>query len=83
MKKRYSTQHAWQKEELIAYDNASIAEQDERGKIIAAEKKGKIEEKEKVVKRCWQKKMPIKDIAEISELTIEQVQAILKKLEKQ
>ena len=29
--------HSWQKEELVAYDNASIAEQDERGKLIAAE----------------------------------------------
>ncbi|HFC01112.1 MAG TPA: hypothetical protein ENJ53_09940 [Phaeodactylibacter sp.] len=35
--------HNWATEELIAYDNASIAEQDERGKITAAEKKGKME----------------------------------------
>ncbi|MCC6725238.1 MAG: Rpn family recombination-promoting nuclease/putative transposase [Saprospiraceae bacterium] len=32
--------HNWSKEDLVAYDNASIAEQDERGKITAAEKKG-------------------------------------------
>ncbi|MBK8562746.1 MAG: Rpn family recombination-promoting nuclease/putative transposase [Saprospiraceae bacterium] len=31
--------HNWSKDDLIAYDNASIAEQDERGKITAAEKK--------------------------------------------
>ncbi|MEN0048748.1 MAG: hypothetical protein AAF806_16925 [Bacteroidota bacterium] len=33
--------HTWKKEELIAYDNASIAEQDKKGKLIAAENKGK------------------------------------------
>ncbi|OWY24382.1 transposase [Sphingobacteriales bacterium UPWRP_1] len=72
--------HSWKKEELIAYDNASIAEQDERGKLIAAEKKGKTEEKEGVVERCWRKKMPAEDIAEISGLTTEQVKAIISKL---
>ena len=34
--------HSWKKEELIAYDNASIAEQDERGKLTMAENKGSI-----------------------------------------
>ncbi|MEM7658647.1 MAG: Rpn family recombination-promoting nuclease/putative transposase [Bacteroidota bacterium] len=37
--------HSWKREELIAYDNASIAEQDKRGQLIAAEKKGKFEGK--------------------------------------
>ena len=72
---------------MIAYDNASIAEQDERGRLIAAESKGKIEgkmeEKERVVERCRQKKMNIKDIAETSELTIEEVKIIIQKLEKE
>ena len=31
--------HSWDKEELIAYDNTFIAEQDKRGRVIAAEKK--------------------------------------------
>ncbi|MFK7796649.1 MAG: Rpn family recombination-promoting nuclease/putative transposase [Aureispira sp.] len=74
--------HSWDKEELIAYDNSYIAEQDERGKIIAAEIKGKIkgktEEKEGVVKRCWKKNMAVQDIAEIAGLSIEQVQEIIK-----
>ncbi|MEM6964032.1 MAG: transposase, partial [Bacteroidota bacterium] len=42
---------------------------------------GKIEEKEEVVERCWRKKMDIKDIAEISGLTVDEVIAIIKKLE--
>lgn len=33
--------HSWSKEDLIAYDNASIAEQDKRGEITFAERKGK------------------------------------------
>ena len=72
--------HSWQKEELIAYDNASIAEQDEKGKLIAAENKGKIEEKEGVIERCWRKGMEIEDIAEISELAVEQVKVIIEKI---
>jgi predicted transposase/invertase (TIGR01784 family) len=35
--------HNWKKEELIAYDNASIAMQDEKGRLVHAEKKGKID----------------------------------------
>ena len=78
--------HSWKKEELIAYDNASIAEQDERGKLTAAENKGKMEgkmeEKEGVVERCWRKKMDVEDMAEISELTVEEVNMIIEKLKK-
>ncbi|MEM8527977.1 MAG: hypothetical protein AAGG68_25270 [Bacteroidota bacterium] len=86
--------HSWKKEELIAYDNASIAEQDERGRLVAAEKKGiargvvkgkqegKLEEKEDVVARCWRKKMEIVEIAEISGLTVEEVKKIVEKLAK-
>ena len=63
--------HSWKKEELIEYDNASIAEQDERGKLTAAENKGKLEgkqegklaEKEAIIKRCWNEKMGLETIA--------------------
>lgn len=80
--------HSWEKEELIAYDNASIAEQDERGKITAAENKGKkegkkegeMEEKEKVIERCWRKNMAIEDITEISGLTLKEVKTIIEGL---
>jgi predicted transposase/invertase (TIGR01784 family) len=81
--------HNWDRETFIAYDNSYIAEQDKRGKIIAAEKRGKVEGriegriegeakvKEEVIKRCWQKNMPVEDIAEITELTIEEVKEII------
>ncbi len=81
---RDADKHSWKKEALRAYDNASIAEQDERGKLIAAERKGEIEgrnnEKEKVVERCWQKNMKIEEIAEIAELPINEIKLIIDKL---
>ena len=48
--------------------------------MIAAENKGKIEEKEGVIERCWRKGMEIEDIAEISELAVEQVKVIIEKI---
>jgi len=80
--------HSWNKEDLRRYDNAAIAEQDRRGVIIKAEKEsklegkqqGKLEEKTSVVERCWQMKMEIKDIAHISDLSIEEVKTIIEKL---
>ncbi|MFN8347829.1 MAG: Rpn family recombination-promoting nuclease/putative transposase [Spirosomataceae bacterium] len=38
-----ANKHTWTKEELEAYDYAAMREQDERGKITAAERKGKID----------------------------------------
>ncbi len=77
--------HNWKKEELIAYDNASIAEQDERGKmkLIAdrAKKEGIEENTYRVIERCWKKKMPAEDIAEITNLTVMEISEIIEKLE--
>jgi predicted transposase/invertase (TIGR01784 family) len=76
--------HSWEKEELIAYDNASIAEQDERGKLIAAESKGKeegkLEEKQQVVEKCWEENMSIEIIAKITSLSVEEVEKIIEKI---
>ena len=38
-----ANKYAWTKEELIAYDYAAMREQDERGKLVHAEKRGKLE----------------------------------------
>ena len=38
-----ANKHSWGKEELEAYDYAAMREQDERGKLVQAEKKGKID----------------------------------------
>ena len=78
--------HSWKKEELIAYDNSSIAEQDERGKITAAENKGKIEGKiekaEEVIERCLEENMSIAMISKIVNLPIEEVRRIIEKIKK-
>lgn len=70
--------HSWEKEELIAYDNSSIAEQDEKGKLIAA----KNEEKEETVERCWEEDMPVEIIAKITNLSTEEVKRIIEKIRK-
>jgi len=74
--------HRWNKAELRAYDNFGIAVQDKKGRITAAEKKSKSEEKKEVIERCWRKKMDIEDIAEIAELSIEEVAKIIEKIKK-
>lgn len=65
--------HSWNKNELIAYDNASIAEQDERGKIIAAN----MEEKAAVIEKCWEENMPVEMIAKIVRLPNDEVMQIV------
>ncbi len=66
--------HSWKKEELIAYDNASIAEQDVRGKMKFVIDKTKRE----IVINCHKKGLPSEDIVEITGLTIENVNTIIK-----
>jgi predicted transposase/invertase (TIGR01784 family) len=80
-------QHKWKKEELIAYDNASIAEQDEKGKLTAAKKKGKEEGKterdEELVIKLYKKGKSPEDISDILDMDIKKVlQVIENKLNK-
>lgn len=79
---RDADRHSWKKEELIAYDNASIAEQDERGKMTRAKRQGEEEKTYKVVVKCWEKKMAVEDIAEIAEITVEEVAKIVEEINK-
>ena len=65
--------HSWKKEELIAYDNASIAEQDVRGKMKFVIDKTKKE----IVIKCYEKGLQSEDISEITGLTIENVETII------
>ncbi len=90
--------HNWEKEELIAYDNASIAEQDARGRMkVAIDKakkegmakgiakgmaKGKIEEQETMVERCWGQNMDSEIISKIVNLPIGRVEEIIEKVKK-
>ncbi len=68
----------WKKEELIAYDNASIAEQDVRGKMKFVVDKRNTE----IVVKCHNKGMKINDISEITELPSDEVEAIVKEYER-
>ena len=82
--------HSWNKDEYIAYDDASMAIQDARGRmsfaVRKATKKAKLEGMQektyKVVEICWKKNMAVEDIAEISELSDEEVLRILEKIKK-
>ncbi|MEM1216031.1 MAG: Rpn family recombination-promoting nuclease/putative transposase [Bacteroidota bacterium] len=68
----------WDKEELIAYDNFFIAEQDKRGRVIAAERKAKQEGKQEVVLRSYKAGLDLTVIAQITDLSIEEVEQIIR-----
>jgi predicted transposase/invertase (TIGR01784 family) len=70
--------HSWKKEELVAYDNAFIAERDEIGRLELAEERGELKAKEEVAKRCLESGMSIEITAQISGLVIEQIREIEK-----
>jgi len=78
--------HSWTKEELRAYDNASIAEGAiiQREKLVAdrAKKEGVEEKTYKVVEKCWGKKMDVEDISEIAEITINETLAIIEEIKR-
>lgn len=64
--------HTWKKEELIAYDNALIAEQDEKGKITAAEKKRVIQ----IARNMKKEGEPIDKIMKYTGLTEREINEI-------
>lgn len=45
-----ANRHSWTKAEVEAYDYAAMREQDERGKIVAAEKRAKRETAKELIK---------------------------------
>ncbi|MFN0037327.1 MAG: hypothetical protein ACKVUS_19890 [Saprospiraceae bacterium] len=61
--------HNWSKEDLIAYDNASIAEQDKRGEIVAAEKKGVKKREIQIAREMKREGEPIDKIIKYSRST--------------
>lgn len=77
--------HKWNKADLIAYDNSSIAVQDERGKLAAAENKGRIEgkvegqmlEKRETILRGHAAGMPLAVLAQLTGLTEAEVAQML------
>jgi predicted transposase/invertase (TIGR01784 family) len=85
--------HNWKKEELIAYDNASMRIQDargekelareeglEEGRVLGLEegiKKGIYQKEIELILDMYQEEIPIPQIAKISKKAIEEVQQII------
>ena len=69
--------HRWNRDELIEYDNASIAEQDARGRLIAAEKKGmrkgRNERDEEIIQNCLKANMLPENISKIVDLPLSEI----------
>jgi len=75
---RDADRHTWKKEELIAYDNASIAEQDMRGKMkFVVDNRNK-----EIIIKCYKKGMPVEDINEITDLPIEYINITIEEYKK-
>lgn len=77
--------YSWKKEDLIAYDNASIAERDAVGRLEFAERRGMergaMEKTLTVIKKCLSKGMSVEAIAEITDLTVREVAAFIKDIQ--
>lgn len=69
----------WTKEELAQYDYASMREQDERGKVTAAEKRGAKMALEQVAKNLLAMGLSIEIVVENTGLEIEDVKALVEK----
>jgi predicted transposase/invertase (TIGR01784 family) len=69
--------HNWKKEELIAYDNASIAMQDEKGKLLHAEKKGEENNKIKTIVKLHSKGKSPEEISELLDIPTEDIREII------
>ena len=71
-----ANKHSWTKEELEAYDYAAMREQDERGKLAHAEKRGKKEGKAEIARKMKNENEPIEKIVRYTGLTEEEVNEI-------
>lgn len=67
-------------QELIAYDNASIAEQDERGRMKLVEDRAEDRAKKEVVKRCLEENMEVEFIARITNLSLQEISKIIEEV---
>ena len=69
--------HSWKKEELIAYDNASMREQDERGREEKAEERGENKKEIQAVVGFYENGIPISIIAKSLNITEERTKEII------
>ncbi len=71
--------HTWKKEDLIAYDNAGMREQDERGREELAEERGKEQAKTEMILEMASEGMTIGQIAKIAKKTEQEISDIMKR----
>jgi predicted transposase/invertase (TIGR01784 family) len=69
--------HKWNKADLIAYDNASIAEQDDRGKLTFAIRKGKEEERNANILGLYDNGVSLDVIALALKISVEEVKKVI------
>ena len=74
--------HSWKKEELIAYDNASMREQDERGREEKAEERGKEKGENNIIVEMHKEGLSTESIIKITKVQRERVQQIIEEYEK-
>lgn len=72
-----ANKHAWEKEELEAYDYAAMREQDERGKVELAEKRGKNQMQIEAILGFNRIGLSSDKIAEALNIPLEQVDEII------
>jgi len=73
-----ANKHSWEKEELEAYDYSAMREQDERGKIELAEKKGESKKETETVIKLHVKGRSDEEISDLLDIPIERVREITK-----
>ena len=69
-----ANRHSWSKEELEAYDYAAMREQDERGKVELAEKRGENKSKIEVAKKLKVMGLSNEDIIKATGLSDEEIE---------
>lgn len=72
--------HNWSKEEYDAYIYAGMREQDEKGRETAAEKRGAKQKTITVIKKCLKKNMSVTDIADITDLTMQEIEILIEQI---
>ena len=68
--------HNWTKEEYDAYIYAGMRAQDQKGRESAAEKRGAKQKTIAVIKKCLKKSMSVTDIADITDLTVAEIEML-------
>lgn len=72
-----ANKHSWTKEELEAYDYAAMREQDERGKLVHAEKKGEEINKIKTILKLLSKGKSPEEISDLLDIAIDEIREII------